>query len=56
IQNTYKLFNPTTRKVIINRDVQFVENEAWDGSIEKIVNVEEVIPHDDMADESIEQQ
>ncbi|KAH9319348.1 hypothetical protein KI387_021117, partial [Taxus chinensis] len=50
----YKLFNPVTRKVIITRDVQFVENDAWDGSIEKTVNVAETSPHDDMADESIE--
>jgi hypothetical protein len=35
----YKLYNPTTRKVLISRDVQFVEDEAWDGSIEKIVNI-----------------
>ncbi|KAH9304361.1 hypothetical protein KI387_008765, partial [Taxus chinensis] len=53
---SYKLFNPVTRKFIISRDVQFVENEAWDGSINKIVSVTLTIPHDDMADETIEQQ
>ena len=31
---SYKLYDPVTRKVIISRDVQFVENESWDGTIE----------------------
>ena len=26
----YKLYNPVTEKVIISRDVQFFEDEAWD--------------------------
>jgi len=28
-----------------------VENEAWDGSIERIVKIIDVIKHDDMEDE-----
>lgn len=43
----YKLYNPLTKKVIIGKDVQFIEEEAWDGSLEKTVNVKECIPHDD---------
>eukprot|EP00253_Pinus_taeda_P010971 PITA_10971 len=43
----YKLYNPSTKKVIINRDVQFIEEEAWDGSLEKTINVKECIPHED---------
>ena len=39
-----KLYDPVTRKVIISRDVQFVENESWDGTIENnfkiVLNVE----------------
>ena len=31
----YKLYNPITHKYVINRDVQFKEDEAWDGSIDK---------------------
>jgi transposase InsO family protein len=31
----YKLYNPITKKLIISRDVEFVEEEAWDGSIDK---------------------
>jgi hypothetical protein len=40
------LYDHIARKVIINRDVQFVENEAWDGRIERIVIITDVIGHD----------
>eukprot|EP00253_Pinus_taeda_P031458 PITA_31458 len=43
----YKLYNPLNKKVIINRDVQFIEEEAWDGILEKTVNVKACIPHED---------
>ena len=43
----YKLYNPSTKKVIISRDVKFIEEEAWDGSLEKTVNVKACIPHED---------
>jgi hypothetical protein len=33
-----------TKKVIINRDVEFKENEAWDGIIDKIIYVGAIIP------------
>ncbi|KAH9306108.1 hypothetical protein KI387_010512, partial [Taxus chinensis] len=52
----YKLYNPVTREVVINRDVQFIENEAWDGSIEKTVSITPIDPHDDMADDTLEKQ
>lgn len=45
--NDYKLYNPITRKVIINRDVQFIEEEAWDGSLEKTVSIITGLPQDD---------
>lgn len=41
----YKLYNPSTKKVIISRDVQFIEEEAWDGSLEKTVNVKTCVSH-----------
>jgi len=44
---TYKLYNPSTKKVIISRDVHFIEEEAWGGSLEKTVNVKACIPHED---------
>ena len=43
----YKLFNPITRKVIFSRDVQFIEEEAWDGSIKKIVNITASLQQED---------
>ena len=43
----YKLYNPSTKKVIISRDVKFIEEEAWDGSLEKTINVKACIPHED---------
>ena len=33
-KKSYKLYDLVTRKVIISLDVQFVENESWDGSVE----------------------
>ena len=35
--NAYKLYNPLTMKVIININVQFIEEEAWDESLKTIV-------------------
>ena len=44
----YKLYDPVTRKVIISRDVQFVENESWDGTVDTNVNIVSNIDNDDM--------
>ena len=43
----YKLYNPSTKKVIINRDVHFIEEEVWDGNLETTINVKSCIPHED---------
>ena len=43
----YKLYNPSTKKFIINRDVQVTEDEAWDGILDKTINVKTCIPHED---------
>jgi hypothetical protein len=43
----YRLYNPITKKYVINRDVQFKEEEAWDGSIDKSVSEGVVLPHED---------
>ena len=43
----YKLYNPSTKKVIISKDVYFIEEEAGDGSLEKANNVKACIPHED---------
>jgi len=41
----YRLYNPITKKYVISRDVVFKEEEAWDGSIDKLVGEEDVTPH-----------
>jgi hypothetical protein len=51
---SYKLYEPIAIKVIISRDVQFVENEAWDGSIEMRVKILDDIKHDDIEDEVVQ--
>ena len=43
----YKLYNPSTKKFITRRDVQFIEEEAWDGSNEKKVNVKTCLGQED---------
>eukprot|EP00253_Pinus_taeda_P011071 PITA_11071 len=43
----YKLYNPSTKKLIVSRDVQFIEDEAWDGSLEKTVNVKTIVSHEE---------
>jgi len=35
----YLLYNPITRKVVINIYVKFAEEEAWDGSVHTTVKV-----------------
>ena len=29
----YRLYNPSAKKFFISKNVQFIEEEAWDGSI-----------------------
>ena len=41
----YRIYNPITKKYVISRDVVFKEEEAWDGSIDKLVGEEVVAPH-----------
>jgi hypothetical protein len=43
----YKLYNPITQKYVINRDVQFKEDEASDGSIDKSISEGVVLPQED---------
>ena len=45
------MYDHVARKIIISRDVQFVENESWDGIIEKNVNIVLDVEHDDMTEE-----
>ena len=41
-------------KVIISRDVQFFENESWDGIVNINVNIVSNVNHDDMAEEVVQ--
>lgn len=50
----YRLYIPSTKKIFVSRDVQFIEEEAWDGSIEKIVNVKNCLSHDEDDEEMAE--
>eukprot|EP00253_Pinus_taeda_P032694 PITA_32694 len=50
----YKLYIPSIKKFFVSRDVQFIEDEAWDGSIEKTVNVKNCLSHDDDDEEMVE--
>ena len=50
----YKLYDPVTRKVIISREVQFVENESWDGAIDINVNIVSNVDNDDMEEEVVQ--
>eukprot|EP00253_Pinus_taeda_P035760 PITA_35760 len=43
------LYISSTKKFFVSRDVQFIEEEAWDGSIEKTVNVKNCLSHDTTA-------
>eukprot|EP00253_Pinus_taeda_P030339 PITA_30339 len=50
----YRLYIPSTKKFFVSRDVQFFEEEAWDGSIEKTVNVKNCFSHDEDDEEMAE--
>ena len=50
----YKLYDPVARKVIISRDVYFVENESWERTFEKNFKIVSNVDHDDMADEVVQ--
>jgi hypothetical protein len=50
----YKLYDRVARKVIINQDVQFMENDAWDGSVEKKFKIINAIVHDDIEEEEVQ--
>ena len=50
----YKLYDHVARKVIINLDVQFFENESWDGIVEINVKIVLNVDNDDMAEEVVQ--
>ena len=50
----YKLYDPVARKVIISRDVQFVDNESWDGTIDINVKIVSNVDNDDLKEEVVQ--
>jgi len=50
----YMLYILSTKKCFVRRDVQFIEEKDWDGSIEKIVNVKNCLSHDEDDEEMAE--
>eukprot|EP00253_Pinus_taeda_P029997 PITA_29997 len=50
----YRLYNPSTKKFFVRRYVQFIEEEAWDGRIDKVMNVKTSLTHDEDDDEMAE--
>ena len=50
----YKLYDPVAMKVIINQDVQFVENESWDGTVDINVKIVSNVDNDDMEEEVVQ--
>ena len=53
-QKGYKLYDAHARKFIISCDVQFVENEAWDGTIAKTLKFIEAMEHGDIEYEVVQ--
>ena len=50
----YKLYDPIVRKVIINRDVQFVENKSWDEIVDINVKIMSNVDNHDMEEEVVQ--
>ena len=48
------MYDLVARKVIISRDVQFVENESWDGAIDINVKIVSNVDNDDMEEEVVQ--
>ena len=50
----YKLYDPVIRKVRISRDVQFAENESWDGTADTDVKIVSNVDNSDMEEEVVQ--
>ena len=48
------MYDPVTRKVVISRDVQFFENESWDGTVDINVKIVSNVENDDMEEEVVQ--
>lgn len=52
VQMGYKLYNPKANKFIVNRDVEFVEDESWEWSVEEIKYMSFILDEDLVAEDS----
>ena len=50
----YKMYDIVTRKGIISRDVQFFENESWDGTVNINVNIVSNVDRDEIVEEVVQ--
>jgi hypothetical protein len=48
------MYDLVARKVIISDNFQFIENEAWNGRITKIVKIIDAMDHDDTEGEMVQ--
>ena len=48
------MYDHVTRKVIISRDVQFFENESWDGTLNINVKIVLNVDNDDIVEEVVQ--
>ena len=55
----YRLYDPINKKIIISRDVEFLENQSWDGSVDESSSTSSKVPitnnHQDFDEEEGEQ-
>ena len=47
----YRLYNPITKKIIISRDVEFLENQSWDRPVDEYSRTSSKVPTIDEEDE-----
>ena len=53
---TYRLYNPVTKNFVISIDIEFKEDESWNGSAEKTMTIGVEIPYGQVfVEEEIEQ-
>ena len=53
---TYRFYDPINKKIIILRDVEFLENQSWDGLVDESSSTSSKVPsieeeEDDISDQ-----
>ena len=52
----YRLYDPIDKKIVISRDVEFLENQSWDGLVDESLSTSSKVPtnkeeEDDIGDQ-----